>query len=47
MDWNNFKVFKEFYPQGKAEKFSASIFNVFDTDHSGKIDFTGKKQKDF
>lgn len=33
-------VFKEFYPQGKAEKFSASIFNVFDTDHSGKIDFT-------
>lgn len=24
-------VFKEFYPQGKAEKFSASIFNVFDT----------------
>jgi neurocalcin delta len=33
-------VFKEFYPLGKAEKFSASIFNVFDTDKSGKIDFT-------
>ncbi|CAF0716363.1 unnamed protein product [Brachionus calyciflorus] len=33
-------VFKEFYPQGKAEKFSAQIFNVFDSDKSGKIDFT-------
>jgi Ca2+-binding EF-hand superfamily protein len=32
-------VFKEFYPQGKAEKFAAQIFNVFDADHSGKIDF--------
>lgn len=33
-------VFKEFYPAGKAEKFSGSIFKVFDTDNSGKIDFT-------
>lgn len=32
-------VFKEFYPHGKAEKFSAQIFNVFDADRSGKIDF--------
>lgn len=32
-------MFKEFYPQGKAEKFAAQIFNVFDADHSGKIDF--------
>lgn len=30
-------VFKEFYPAGKAEKFSQQIFNVFDSDHSGKI----------
>lgn len=33
------QVFKEFYPQGKAEAFCAQIFNVFDSDHSGKIDF--------
>lgn len=33
-------VFQEFYPQGKAEKFSAQIFNVFDTDRSGKMDFS-------
>lgn len=32
-------VFKEFYPEGKAEKYCAQIFNVFDADHSGKIDF--------
>lgn len=32
-------VFKEFYPQGKAEKFASQIFNVFDSDKSGKIDF--------
>ena len=31
-------VFKEFYPQGKAEKFSASIFNVFDTGTRTKKD---------
>jgi hypothetical protein len=28
-------VFKAFYPQGKAEKFSHQIFNVFDSDRSG------------
>jgi Ca2+-binding EF-hand superfamily protein len=33
------EVYKEFYPQGKADKFCAQVFNVFDTDHSGKIDF--------
>mgnify|MGYP002784902968 CR=1 FL=1 len=35
------QVYKEFYPQGKAEKFSNEIFKVFDVDGSGKIDFTG------
>lgn len=34
------EVYKEFYPQGKAEKFCAQVFEVFDSDHSGKIDFT-------
>lgn len=33
------QVYKEFFPQGKAEKFSAELFKLFDTDHSGKIDF--------
>ncbi len=34
------EVYKEFYPQGKADKFCAQVFNVFDVDGSGKIDFT-------
>jgi len=34
------EVYKEFYPQGKADKFCGQVFNVFDVDHSGKIDFT-------
>ena len=29
------EVYKEFYPQGKADKFCAQVFNVFDVDHSG------------
>jgi neurocalcin delta len=32
-------VYKEFYPQGKADKFCAQVFNVFDMDQSGKINF--------
>ncbi len=34
------EVYKEFFPQGKAEKFATEVFKLFDTDHSGKIDFT-------
>jgi len=34
------EVYKEFFPQGKAEKFSAEVFKLFDSDHSGKIDFS-------
>lgn len=34
------QVFQEVYPQGKAEKYSQQVFNVFDVDKSGKIDFT-------
>lgn len=33
------EVYREFYPQGKAEKFSDEVFKLFDTDKSGKIDF--------
>jgi len=33
-------VYKEFYPQGKADKFCAQVFSVFDADNSGRIDFT-------
>ncbi len=33
------EVYKEFFPHGKAEKFSSEVFKLFDTDHSGKIDF--------
>ena len=32
-------VYQEFFPRGKAEKFSNEIFKLFDTDKSGKIDF--------
>ena len=32
-------MYKEFYPQGKADKFCAQVFNVFDMDGSGKINF--------
>lgn len=33
-------VYNEFFPRGKSEKFSAEVFKLFDTDKSGKIDFT-------
>ena len=33
-------VYQEFFPKGKAEKFSNEIFKLFDTDKSGKIDFS-------
>ena len=33
-------VYQEFFPRGKSEKFSNEVFKLFDTDHSGKIDFT-------
>ena len=33
-------VYKEFYPNGKADKFCAQVFSVFDADQSGRIDFT-------
>lgn len=33
-------VYKDFYPQSKADAFSNQIFKLFDTDKSGKIDFT-------
>jgi hypothetical protein len=26
-------VYKEFYPQGKADKFCAQVFSVFDADN--------------
>ncbi|KAI3382262.1 hypothetical protein SNEBB_011444 [Seison nebaliae] len=32
-------VYKQFYPQGKADKFCEHVFRTFDTDSSGKIDF--------
>ena len=35
------EVYKEFFPFGKAEKFSTEVFKLFDTDHSGSIDFSG------
>ncbi len=33
-------VYQEFFPRGKSEKFSNEVFRLFDTDNSGKIDFT-------
>jgi Ca2+-binding EF-hand superfamily protein len=33
-------VYKDFYPQTKADEFGNQIFKLFDTDKSGKIDFT-------
>lgn len=33
------EVYKEFYPQGKADKFCGQVFQVFDLDQSGKINF--------
>jgi len=38
-------VYKEFYPQGKADKFCAQVFSVFDADNSGKIDFTEVRKR--
>ena len=35
-------VYKEFFPLGKAETFATEVFKIFDTDHSGKIEFVGK-----
>ena len=32
-------VYQEFFPRGKSEKFSNEVFKLFDTDHSGKINF--------
>ena len=40
MDKKKFlQVYKEFFPTGKAETFANEVFKLFDTDHSGKIDF--------
>ena len=43
MDKKKFiSVYKEFFPLGKAETFATEVFKIFDTDHSGKIEFVGK-----
>lgn len=33
------EVYKKFYPEAEAEKYSYQVFRTFDTDHSGYIDF--------
>ena len=33
------EVYKELYPEGKADKFCTQVFNTFDADQSGKINF--------
>jgi len=33
------KVYEKLFPGGDATKFATHIFNQFDTDHSGRIDF--------
>ncbi len=31
---------KEYFPRPQVEKFSGEVFKLFDTDKSGKIDFS-------
>ena len=33
------EVYKKFYPQHEAEKYSSQVFRTFDTDNNGYIDF--------
>lgn len=33
------EIYKQFYPQGKADKFCGHVFKTFDTDNSSEIDF--------
>ena len=33
------EVYKKFYPEFEAEKYSAQVFRTFDTDNNGYIDF--------
>ncbi|CAF1069488.1 unnamed protein product, partial [Didymodactylos carnosus] len=33
------QVYRQFFPNGKAEAFCEHIFRTFDADNSGKIDF--------
>lgn len=33
------EIYKQFYPNGKADKFCGHVFKTFDTDASGEIDF--------
>ncbi|CAF1002826.1 unnamed protein product [Adineta ricciae] len=33
------EVYKKFYPEFEAEKYSAQVFRTFDSDNSGSIDF--------
>jgi Ca2+-binding EF-hand superfamily protein len=35
----NSRLFKVFYTEGKADQYVKQIFQVFDSDNSGKIDF--------
>jgi Ca2+-binding EF-hand superfamily protein len=35
-------VYKQFYPQGKAEAFSNEVFKIFDRDHSGNNQYLCK-----
>jgi Ca2+-binding EF-hand superfamily protein len=33
------EIYKQFYPNGKADRFCGHVFKTFDTDCSGEIDF--------
>lgn len=40
MDKKKFmEVYREFFPIGNAEALSQQVFNVFDTNKTGKLDF--------